>query len=113
VREEILVVRPLRKDEFTVFFESKAIEKSWRDLVATRRNQTVEAWEFLTKSPGQPSPLNKRLRHDLEFIIRDGKRFDRWQLKLNASDGARIWYYVSGDSVFIEAVHTAYPNSTK
>jgi hypothetical protein len=46
-------------------------------------------------------------------IVRAGKSFERWQLKLSATDGSRIWYYVEDQSVFIEKIFTAHPNQTK
>jgi hypothetical protein len=32
---------------------------------------------------------------------------------ISATDGSRIWYFVDGQSVFIERIFTAHPNETK
>jgi len=107
------VQRPTKKSEFEIFFASNSAKKGWRDLNATRQNDLVEAWEYLTKSPTEPSPLNAQLRGELSQVTVAGSSFDRWQLKLSSTNGARIWFYVDGKTVFIEEVHTRHPNETK
>ena len=83
------------------------------DLRATQLTNLVDAWEFLTKSPLQRTSLSYPLKNVRAPIVRDGKDFERWQLKLSATDGSRIWYFVDGHSVFIERIFTAHPNETK
>lgn len=113
MREGIPVVRPLRRSEFQVLFVSKSVEKAWRDLVATNRDKTVTAWETLTKQPCQKTEINYPLRRDLGVITKAGEKYELWQLKLDKSDGARIWYFMSNGRVYIEEVFTAHPNATK
>jgi hypothetical protein len=83
------------------------------DLRATQLTNLVRAWEFLTTSPLQRTPLSYPIRNNIAPILRNGKTFERWQLKLSATDGSRIWYYVEGKSVYIEHIFTAHPNQTK
>jgi len=73
----------------------------------------AESWDFLTKTPTQTTPTNDRLRGELASVIRGGKSFDRWQHKPSAKGDARIWFYVTGKTVFLERVFTAHPNQTK
>jgi hypothetical protein len=73
----------------------------------------VGVWEKLTSDPAGPSGLCYRLRGELELVTKNGKAHQRWQLKLNATHGARIWYYVEGKTVHLETVHTGHPNETK
>jgi hypothetical protein len=107
------VPRPARKTDFTIVFDSRDAEVGWRDLLAVRRNALADAWDFLTATPLLVTPLNYRLRDDLAFVIRAGELFERWQLKLNQRDGARIWFYVVGNVVHLEKVFVAHPNETK
>jgi hypothetical protein len=111
--DDLAVVRPLRKNEFRLVFFAKRVQKDWRDLVAVRRSLMVDAWEFLTHTPLKQTELSKKMRAELAYVSWDGKLFDRWQLKLNLTDGARIWYFVSQQTVYIEKVFTAHPNETK
>lgn len=113
MRDGIPVLRPKRKTEYEVFFVSKSVEKQWLKLLATRRNQLVDAWETLTKHPFETTPSNYRLKGDLGSITKSGEQFELWQLKLNEREGARIWYFESGGNVFIEEIHTSHPNQTK
>jgi hypothetical protein len=108
-----IVPRPTRKNEFKIYFDSTKLSKSWMDLRATQLTNLVAAWEFLTTSPLQRTPLSYPMKNNVTPIVRNGKSFDRWQLKLSQTDGSRIWYYVDGDSVFIERIFTAHPNETK
>jgi hypothetical protein len=47
------------------------------------------------------------------LVVRDGESHERWQLKLNSRDGARIWFFVVGREVRLERVFTGHPNETK
>jgi hypothetical protein len=107
------VPRPTKKSEYEILFASNSAQKGWQDLKATRLNDLVEAWEFLTRNPTVISPLSSRLRGELGQVNVAGSSFDRWQLKLSSTYGARIWFYVDGKTVFIEEVHTRHPNETK
>ena len=113
MREGIPVVRPLRRSEYHVFFVSKSVEKAWIDLLATNRDKTVTAWETLTTKPCQKSEFNYQLKQDLGAITKAGETYDLWQLKLDKSDGARVWYFMANGRVYIEEVFTAHPNATK
>jgi hypothetical protein len=53
------------------------------------------------------------MRADFGLLVANGVSHQRWQLKLSATDGSRIWYFVDGQSVFIEKIFTAHPNETK
>jgi hypothetical protein len=108
-----IVPRPTRKHEFKIYFESAKLSKSWMDLRATQLTNLVAAWEFLTKTPLQRTQLSYPLKNTNPPIFRNGKTFERWQLKLSSTDGSRIWYYVEDQSVFIERIFTAHPNQTK
>jgi hypothetical protein len=108
-----IVPRPTRKNEFKIYFESPKLSKSWMDLRATQLTNIVAAWEFLTRTPLQTTSLSYPLKNMRAPIVRAGKSFERWQLKLSATDGSRIWYYVEDQSVFIEKIFTAHPNQTK
>lgn len=107
------VPRPARKRSYTLHFATRQAEKGWRDLQANRMNALVETLDYLTDNPLLPSPLTSRLKADLATIERDGVKHARWQRKLNARDGSRIWYYVDGNRVMLEQVFTAHPNATK
>jgi hypothetical protein len=107
------VPRPTKKSEYAIIFASNSARKGWQDLEAVRRNDLVDAWDFLTRNPKELSPLNSQLRGELGQVTVAGEPFDRWQLKLSSTFGARIWFYVDGNTVFIEEVHTNHPNETK
>lgn len=94
-------------------FASSQAEKGWRDLVATYRNLMGTTWEFLVSEPLMVTPANYRLRGELSTVRRNGKAFRRWQHKPSVGGTARIWFYVDGDTVFLENVHTHHPNQTK
>ncbi|SDS81231.1 hypothetical protein SAMN04489834_2204 [Microterricola viridarii] len=108
-----LVARPIKKTEYTIRFASTGAQKGWRDLVAMIRNPMTDVWDFLTKTPTARTPTNYPLRGNLEFIQRGGKSHARWQHKPTAKGDARIWFYVDGQDVFLEQVHTHHPNATK
>ena len=107
------VHRPNKTTEYLSKFDSSGAAKGWRDLYATHRNTLVEAWDYLTKSPLEKSEYAYPLMTDLAITFRNWKPYERWQLKLSARSGARIWYFVSEQTVFIECVFTAHPNQTK
>jgi hypothetical protein len=107
------VPRPLKKSEYKIYFESNKIRKAWVDLLAVRRSDVSEAWDFLTRNPLKVTPLSHPMRADFRLLIANGVSHQRWQLKLSATDGSRIWYFVDGQSVFIEKIFTAHPNETK
>jgi len=107
------VPRPSKTTEYEIKFDSNSAAKGWRDLYATHRNALVDAWDYLTKSPLQLSEFAYPLKSQLASVLRNGKSYERWQLKLNIRSGARIWYFVSEATVYIERVFTAHPNQTK
>lgn len=108
------VPRPTKKSEYTICFASTGAEKGWRDLAATIRGPLADAWDFLTRTPTDRTPTNYPLRgEELGTITRGGTSYVRWQHKLTAHGDARIWFYVDGQTVFLEQVHTRHPNQTK
>ena len=107
------VSRPTKKSEYAVFFATSEAKKGWSDLKAVRLNGLVEAWDTLTTNPLQVSPTCYQLRGELAKVTRNGIEHDRWQLKFSATYGARIWYYVVGQEVFLENVSVGHPNQTK
>jgi hypothetical protein len=113
VAKEQPVPRPIKKSEFTIVCASRQAAKGWQDLKATHRNSLADAWDFLTRTPLQVTPTNYPLKGDLGKVTRDGKTHERWQHKPTEGGSARIWFYVNGDCVYLEDVHTAHPNATK
>ena len=107
------VPRPLKKSEYKIYFESSKVTKAWVDLLAVRRSDISEAWDFLTRTPLTVTPLAHPMRGDFELLVANGFHHQRWQLKLSATDGSRIWYFVEDKSVYIEKIFTAHPNLTK
>jgi hypothetical protein len=107
------VPRPLKKSEYKIFFESNKLRKTWIDLLAVRRSDLSDAWDFLTRTPLNVTSLSHPMRDDFQFLIAKGVSHQRWQLKLSATDGSRIWYFVEDQSVYIERIFTAHPNQTK
>lgn len=107
------VPRPLKKGEFAIVFATRSAEKGWRDLHATSRNTLANTWDFLTRNPTLITLENYRLRGELAQLSREGKTHDRWQHKPSATSGARIWFYVDGQTVHLEKVFTHHPNETK
>jgi hypothetical protein len=107
------VPRPLKKSEYKIFFESNKLKKTWVDLLAVRRSDLSEAWDFLTRTPLTVTALSHPMRSDYELLVVNGITRQRWQLKLSATDGSRIWYFVEDQSVYIEKIFTAHPNQTK
>ena len=107
------VPRPLKKSEYKIYFESSKVRKAWVDLLAVRRSDLSEAWDFLTRNPLKVTDLSYPMRKDFALLVANGISQQRWQLKLSATDGSRIWYFVDGQNVFIERIFTAHPNETK
>lgn len=110
--KERQVHRPIRKSEYRIIAATSHADEGWRDLVATHRNLMVEAWEFLTTNPLAHTPTNYPLKGELGIVVRDGVVHDRWQYKPSQGNGARIWFYVEGDRVYLEKVHTHHPKET-
>ena len=108
-----LVPRPLKKAEYEIRFATAKAEKAWRDLAATIRNSLVDSWDFLMRNPLAIGPTNYPLRGELGTITRDGKTHERWQHKPTKNGDARIWFYVEGQTVYLERVHTSHPSETK
>lgn len=94
-------------------FGSVSAKRGWSDLVATQRNAVVEMWEFLTHSPCEITPTNYPLKGELAAITRDGTAHQRWQHKPTLRGSARVWFYVAGQVVVLEQVHTAHPAATR
>ena len=105
------VIRPLKRVEYEIRFATREAEKGWTDLLATSRSAIVDAWDYLTATPLLQTVHHHPMRADLEFVVRDGVRFARWQHELPG--GARIWFYVDGQVVLLVDVHTRHPNQTK
>lgn len=108
------VSRPRKKSEYRIVFAERSTEKGWRDLVATTRNATVDAWDFLTRTPTQQSVACHPLRGDLAVVRRNGIDHEQWQYELPG--GARIRYYVTlsgAATVHLVRLATAHPNETK
>jgi hypothetical protein len=113
VQDAEIVTRPPRKDDFAIYFATRQAKKGWRDLIAVRRSDAVNAWDLLARSPLSPSSLSYPLSGSLAEVVYRGQTHQRWQLKPSATHGARIWYFVEKQNVYLEKVHTAHPNSTK
>lgn len=107
------VPRPQKKAEYELVFASKNAEKGWRDLVATHRNAMVDVWDFLTRTPLERGGTNYPLKGSLATVTRAGSPHDRWQHKPTGKSSARIWFWVEGQTVFLEQVHTSHPSETK
>jgi hypothetical protein len=107
------VERPTKRTEFQLIYGSRAAEKGWVDLRATMLNALADTWDFLTRTPTLVTPTNYRLKGALATVTRDGKTFDRWQHKPTLKGDARIWFYIDGQTVVLEEVHTNHPNATK
>lgn len=111
--KESVVPRPPKKSEYVVKYATAQAEKGRRDLVATVRNPMSETWDFLTRTPLTITATNYPLEGSLGVITRGGRTFRRWQHKPTLKGTARVWFYVDGDTVYLEQVHTAHPNETK
>ncbi|MBN9747214.1 hypothetical protein DMP23_40020 [Amycolatopsis sp. A1MSW2902] len=108
-----LVPRPPKKIEYEIRFATTDALKGWRDLVATIRNAMADTWDFLTRTPEATTPANYRLKGELGTVQRGGKSYERWQHKPTVGGSARIWFYISEHTVYLEQVHTHHPNETK
>ena len=102
-----------RSTEFEIEFGTRSAEKGWADLKATIRGALADSWDFLTRTPTLVTPTNYRLKGALATVTRDGATFQRWQHKPTLKGDARIWFYVDGQKVILEEVHTNHPNATK
>jgi hypothetical protein len=107
------VPRPTKKAEYELQFASASAKRGWTDLAATIRGPLADAWDFLTRTPLETTPTNYRLRGELGTVSRGGASYDRWQHKPTLKGDARIWFYVNGNTVLLEQVHTHHPNQTK
>lgn len=107
------VARPTKRGEYELRFATSQARRGWLDLQATIRNPLVDAWDFLTRTPTAVTPTNYRLRSELATVARDGVDHQRWQHKPTSKGDARIWFFVVGNVVFLEQVHTHHPNQTK
>jgi hypothetical protein len=113
VARERKVARPIKRSEFSIIHASASAERGWADLCATMRNAMTDCWDFLTRTPQAVTPTNYPLKGALGIISRDGKTYQRWQHKPTLKGGARIWFYVHEQTVYLEQVHTHHPNETK
>ena len=111
--KDTAVPRPTKKSEYILKFATTQSQKGWRDLVATIRNPMSETWDFLTRTPLEKTPTNYPLEGSLGVINRGGRTHQRWQHKPTLKGTARVWFYVEGNTVYLEQVHTAHPNETK
>ena len=107
------VERPTKRAEYTIMYTSNQAEKGWRDLAGSIRNPLTDCWDFLTRTPEKVTPTNYRLRGELGTITRNGCQYERWQHKPTRGGDARIWFYIDGQTVYLEQVHTSHPNETK
>lgn len=107
------VGRPTKKSEYAIVHASAQARKGWDALVATQRNVTADAWDFLTRTPLEQTPKNYPLKGELGTVTRGGVRHQRWQHKPTVGGSARIWFYVEDRTVFLEDVHTHHSNATK
>lgn len=71
------------------------------------------AADLLTRTPTTQTPTSHPLRSaELGTVTRNGKDYERWQHKPTRQGDARIWFYVDGQSVYLEQVHTTHPHQT-
>lgn len=107
------VERPVATTEYSVEFGSREASGGWRDLLATKRNAMVEAWDALTTDPLRNDPTCHPMKGRLATIERAGEVHARRQYELPG--GARLWYYVMEDDrrVVLVQAFTAHPNQTK
>ncbi|MCS5732899.1 hypothetical protein N1032_03970 [Herbiconiux sp. CPCC 203386] len=111
--QEVKVHRPTKKSEYEIRFASVQAQKGWTDLRATSRNALTDSWDFLTRSPLEVTPANYPLKGALGVVTQGREQYTRWQHKPTRQGDARIWFYVSGQVVYLEQVHTHHPNATK
>ncbi|AZZ55389.1 hypothetical protein [Rathayibacter iranicus] len=111
--KETSVARPRKKSEYEIRFATTGAQKGWRDLIATIRNPMADTWDFLTATPLAKTETNYPLKDTLGIIVRGDTTYERWQHKPTAKGTARIWFYVDGQTVYLEQVHTSHPSETK
>lgn len=107
------VARPLKKSEHAIVFASRQAQKGWTDLCATARNAAADCWDELTRAPLSTTAKNYRMRGELASVTHNGTQHDRWQHKPTVGGDARIWFFVIGQTVYLEQVFTHHPNATK
>lgn len=107
------VARPIKRTEYAIEFSTRQAHVGWTDLCATTRGPLADAWDFLTRTPLTETVTNYPLKGALGAITRDGRSHQRWQHKPTQQGDARIWFYVEGQVVRLEQVHTHHPNQTK
>jgi hypothetical protein len=113
VGKQTAVARPVKRSEFSIQFASASAQRGWTDLCATIRAPLADAWDFLTRTPLTVTPTNYPLKGQLGIVSRGGATHERWQHKPTLKGDARIWFYVEGQIVNLEQVHTHHPNLTK
>lgn len=111
--KKVRVERPIKKHEYEIVFATASAKRGWQDLRAVIPNPLADAWDFLTRSPMSETAHNYRLRGSLGKVTRNGQTFERWQHKPTIKGDARIWFFVDGQTVYLEQVHTHHPNETK
>jgi len=108
------VTRPTKKSEYLIEFGSNQAGKGWTDLLATKRNALVDAWDQLTRDPLAENPQIHSLKGSLATITRGGVEHKQRQYEM--PNGARIWFYViegNPGTVILDDIYTAHPNQTK
>lgn len=105
------VPRPQKKTEYAIRFASKQAADGWRNVCSTQLSKAADAWDWLTKNPTKVAQVNGPMKGPLRWLDYDGDRHERWQHEL--ANGARIWFFVVGQVVHLERVHTRHPNATK
>lgn len=84
------VERPLKRSEYAIVFVTHDAIKGWTDCLSQFRNATVDAWEFLTRTPEVSLGRVYQMKGDLATFVHQGTSYPRLQYKL--SDGSRLWY---------------------
>lgn len=103
------VAPPPRKSESIELVTGQATT-GWRHVVAARKNSPAVDWDRPTKAPYQSDPKCHQLKGELATIVRDGVEHEQWQYEL--AGGARIWFYVEGNTVKVLNVFTRFTNHT-
>lgn len=104
---------PTKTREYELRFATVSAQRGWIDLQATIKNALMDSWDFLTRTPQAVTPANYPLRGELCAVTRGGATHERWRHKPTQKGSARIWFYVVGQVVYVEQVHTHHPNETK
>lgn len=104
------VPRPIKHGEWTICHASRNAQQGWSDLLATQKSALTDAWDFLTKHPGEDGPKNGPLRGNLGKVTNAGVTHGRRQYECH--NGARIWCWLEDHTVWLEQVHTNHPNQT-